>query len=237
MKTIINKSDIRELIASRDLKPSIILLVSVILLTVQRSAGSLEFAARTFSPTSSFQSSTYMFASAFCLLGLIPAAIATFIFHDSLKEYGISVGDWKKGLPISILAFVIISITLLYPASQTAEMRAFYPFDKHAGDSFGAFTRYQLARGILFYSAWEFFFRGFMLFGLRRYVGDWLAICIQTIPSCLWHIGMPTGELFSSIAGGILFGILALRTQSLLWPFLLHYLIGVGLDSFIIMTS
>jgi membrane protease YdiL (CAAX protease family) len=92
-------------------------------------------------------------------------------------------------------------------------------------------------RGALFYTAWEFFYRGFMLFGLRRYVGDWLAICIQTIPQCLWHIGMPTGEILSSIAGGILFGIMALRTRSILWPMLLHFSIGVFLDLFIVLRT
>lgn len=94
----------------------------------------------------------------------------------------------------------------------------------------------ELLRGLLFYTAWEFFFRGFLLFGLQKDFGIWAAICIQTIPSCLWHIGLPTGEIFASIAAGILFGILAVRTRSILWAFLLHLLIGVGTDLFIVMT-
>lgn len=65
-------------------------------------------------------------------------------------------------------------------------------------------------------------------------MGPWLAILVQTIPSCLWHIGVPTGELLSAIAGGILFGVMAIRTNSIVWPFIMHCLIGIVLDLFIV---
>ncbi len=115
-------------------------------------------------------------------------------------------------------------------------MRAFYPFDARALHSAAAYLRLEAARGALFYPAWEFFFRGFLLFGLRRSVGNGMAVCIQTIPSCLWHIGLPTGEILGAAVGGILLGILALRTRSILWPFLLHLLIGAGLDLMIVLS-
>lgn len=110
----------------------------------------------------------------------------------------------------------------------------YYPLDKGAGESVFSFIQFEFLRIIFFYTAWEFFFRGFMLFELKRYTGDWLAICIQTIPSCLWHIGMPAGEIFASILGGILFGVIAIKTNSILYPFILHVLIGVTLDLLII---
>lgn len=122
----------------------------------------------------------------------------------------------------------------MYPSSQIPEIRASFPLDKGAGDSILAFLKLQVLRGLLFYSAWEFFFRGFILFGLRKYTGDWMAICIQVIPSSMWHIGMATPEVFSSILAGLLFGILAIRTRSIFWCFLLHYFIGIFLDIFII---
>jgi membrane protease YdiL (CAAX protease family) len=197
----------------------------------------MEFASKTLEWSTDLQSAVFMFAAAFGLLGLIPLAIIVFVYREHPKAYGLHVGDWKLGLGLNAILFPIIALLLLYPASQTDEMIAFYPFAKGAGDSPMAFLSLQAPRCLLFYTAWEFFFRGFMLFSLRRYVGDWLAICIQTIPQCLWHIGMPAGEILSSIGGGILFGILALRTHSILWPLLLHCLIGVGLDSLILITS
>jgi membrane protease YdiL (CAAX protease family) len=228
--------DIRTLLHSEEEKPTVILIASALLLTLHRCFGSMDFAARYFPSASSFEMAFFMFAAAFVLLGVIPLAAIILIFRESPREYGLRLGDWKTGLVATAILTVVIFGAMLLPASQTQEMRNFYPFDKGAGDSVFAFLKLELARGILFYTAWEFFFRGFMLFGLRKHVGDWLAICIQTIPSCLWHIGTPTGEIFSSIAGGILFGLLAIRTHSILWPFLLHYLIGVGLDLFIVVT-
>ncbi len=237
MKILVDILNMKTLFRFEEIKPTVILIVSAFLLTVHRYFGSMEFATRFFHWSSSFNAAVYMFASAFVLLGLIPVAAIIFIFNEPLKHYGLELGDWKSGVTATVILFPIIAIAMLYPASQTVEIRAFYPFDKSAGNSIIEFLQLEISRGLLFYTAWEFFFRGFMLFGLRRYVGDWLAVCIQTIPSCLWHIGMPTGEIFSSIAGGIVFGILAIRTNSLIWPFLLHYLIGVGLDFFIVMTS
>lgn len=237
MKMLMNILDLRSVMNPGEIKPTVILLFSALILTVHRYFGSMEFAIRAFAPGSESLPAIFMFLSAFLLLGVIPFSLVVFAFRESPKEYGVKLGTWKEGLALVAITFPIIALALLYPASQTPEMRAFYPFDKSAGLSAGSFIQFELIRGLFFYTAWEFFFRGFMLFGLRRYVGDWLAICIQTIPSCLWHIGMPTGEIFSSIAGGILFGMMALRTQSILWPLLLHYLIGVGLDFFIVNSA
>lgn len=237
MKMLIHLFDFRGLVRTDEIKPTIILILSALLLTIHRYFGSMEFALQTFSSPSSLGAALFMFSAAFMLLAMVPLAVVLFIFREPLKDYGLKLGDWKLGLYGTVILFPLIAGTLLFPASQTMEMIDFYPLDREAGASAIAFLRFELSRGILFYTAWEFFFRGFMLFGLRHHVGDWLAICIQTIPSCLWHIGMPSGEIISSIAGSILFGVLAVRTQSILWPFLLHYLIGIGLDYFIVITS
>ncbi|MCU0646152.1 MAG: CPBP family intramembrane metalloprotease [bacterium] len=217
-------------------KPTIILLLAAILPTIHLYFGSIAFANKTFPFLSSFGASIYMFLSFFLLMGIIPLFIILFVFKEPLQDYGITPGDWRKGLPLAIFLTILIAVLLLLPSSQTPDFRATYPFDKTAGDSTLSFIRFELLRGMIFYTAWEFFFRGFMLFGLRKYVGDWLAICIQTIPSCLWHIGLPIGEILSSILAGILFGIIAIRTKSIFWVFVLHYFIGLLLDLFIVIS-
>lgn len=231
-----NVLDPRSFWTSDQIKPTVILILAAILPTLHRYFGSMEFARRTLANISDFQASVYMFGAAFLLMGILPLVIVYFAFREPLKSYGLALGDWRRGLPVMVILLVLIAAVMIYPASQTEEMRQAFPFDKGAADSIFLFLRLQVLRGLLFYSAWEFFFRGFMLFGLRKYCGDWIAICIQTVPSCLWHIGMPTGEIFSSIIAGILFGILAIRTRSILWVFLLHYFIGVVLDIFIVIA-
>jgi len=217
-------------------KPTIILLLAAILPTLHLYFGSIAFANKTFPGLGSFGASIYMFLAFFLLMGIIPLLIILFVFKEPLKIYGMTLGDWRKGLPLALGLTIIIAIFLLLPSSQTPDFRNAYPFDKTAGESIFSFIRFELLRGLIFYTAWEFFFRGFMLFGLRKYVGDWLAICIQTIPSCLWHIGLPIGEILSSILAGVLFGMIAIRTKSIFWVFLLHYFIGLFLDFFIVIT-
>jgi membrane protease YdiL (CAAX protease family) len=57
---------------------------------------------------------------------------------------------------------------------------------------------------------------------------------IQTISSCLIHLGKPESEIIGSIVVGILFGVIALRTRSIWYVFLIHAGIGVLTDLFII---
>ena len=66
----------------------------------------------------------------FILFGLVPALTVKFAFKETLEGYGVRIGDWKFGLWATIILFPLILLLLLYPASQTAEMRSFYPFDR-----------------------------------------------------------------------------------------------------------
>lgn len=234
MKSISMYLNFDKIVHNSEIKPTIILLLAAILPAVQKYFGSINFYLTKFPAGDSAQASYYMFLTTFGLLGIIPLLIVLYIFRNNLADFGLRLGDWKAGLAFTSILFLIIGVLLLLPSSQTSEMQNFYPLSKGASYSIESFLQFELLRILFFYTAWEFFFRGFMLYGLRPFTGDWLAICIQTIPSCLWHIGMPTGEIFASIAGGILFGILAIRTGSILWPWILHCLIGITLDLFII---
>jgi len=53
------------------------------------------------------------------------------------------------------------------------------------------------------------------------------------LASALVHIGSPAVETFGSILGGLLWGVLALYTRSLLSGLGQHYLLGLALDAFI----
>ena len=226
-----------QIIDAKSVKPVIVIIASTLLVVLHRYYGSVEFAENLFESGNTFLKPSYMFASAFLLLGLIPVLIITFGFNERLKDYGLTVGDKKAGMLSLVVLTPLIVLALIYPSSQTAEMKNFYPFDPAAHLSIQNFIQLEFWRVILFYTAWEFMFRGFMLFGLRKYVGDSMALCIQVIPSCLWHIGMPSGEIISSIPGGILFGILALRTRSIIYPLILHCIIGISMDLLIVVTN
>ncbi|MFO7524515.1 MAG: type II CAAX endopeptidase family protein [Ignavibacteriaceae bacterium] len=231
---VLSLLDVRWTIRSGEMKPGLILLASALIITLHKYFGSVEFAIQTFTGITEFNAAVFMFITTFFMLGLVSVLVVKLVFKGSLTNYGLNIGDWKSGLNYIVWLFPLITILMLYPASYTQEMIDYYPLYKGAGESVFSFIQFEFLRIIFFYSAWEFFFRGFILFELKKYAGDWLAICIQTIPSCLWHIGMPTGEIFASILGGILFGVIAIKTNSILYPFILHVLIGITLDLLIV---
>jgi membrane protease YdiL (CAAX protease family) len=76
---------------------------------------------------------------------------------------------------------------------------------------------------------WEFFFRGFMLFGLERKFGR-MAVLVQAIPFAIVHFKKPQLEAYGAIFGGIFLGLIGLRARSFLPCFLLHYMIILTAD-------
>lgn len=235
MKNLIDGLGLRSLHDSIEMKPTVVVLGSVTLVALHRYFGKVAFAKSAFPTLSSLAAAEYEIASAFILFGLIPLALVIFLFRESGRDYGLRLGDWKFGLIAIVILFPIIAGSL-YLDSKSPAMQAAYPIDQGATQSVQAFLLLE-APCLLFLMAWEFIFRGFMLFGLRPRVGDWLAICIQTIPSSLWHIGLPVNVTLAAIPGGLVFGILAIRTRSIIWPTLLHYLIWVGLDLFVALNQ
>jgi membrane protease YdiL (CAAX protease family) len=174
----------------------------------------------------------YHFGSAFFLFGLIPVLIVTLVFREPLAAWGVQAGDLSWGWK----AFAVLTpamIGLSFFASRDAEFLAEYPLNRAAGDGPLAFAFHAVAY-LAFYVGWEFGFRGFVQFGLRDRLGDWNAILVQTLASSLLHVGKPFGETVGAVLGGLVWGVVAFRSRSLLVPLLTHWLLGLSLDLFIV---
>ena len=72
----------------------------------------------------------------------------------------------------------------------------------------------------------EFFFRGFLVLGLARYLGR-DAIVPQVILYAIWHFGKPMPEAVGSVFGGWILAVLALETRSIFGGILIH--MGIAL--------
>lgn len=174
----------------------------------------------------------FTFASAFVLLGLIPALIVKLVFGEPLSAYGVRAGDLSWGW--KAFAVVAPAMALLsFSASKTPEFLAVYPLNRAAGDGVIPFAVHAVAY-LAFYAGWEFGFRGFVQFGLREQLGDWNAILVQAAISAALHVGKPFGETLGAVLGGILWGVIAFRSRSLLVPLLTHWVLGLSLDLFIV---
>ena len=72
----------------------------------------------------------------------------------------------------------------------------------------------------------EFFFRGFLVLGLARYLGR-DAIVPQVVLYAIWHFGKPMPEAVGSVFGGWILAVLALETGSIFGGILIH--MGIAL--------
>ena len=174
----------------------------------------------------------YQFACAFVLFFLVPLVLLKLLGREKLGDLGLGPGDLKFGFWVVILGWLVLALPGGWSAGGMEDFRAEYPMAKLSVESGSRFVIYQLAYGLLYYVAWEAFFRGFLQMGLRPHIGDLPAILVQTAASTLLHIGKPMGETWAALLAGFLFGALMLRLRSI-WPLVLvHWGLGLLTDVF-----
>ncbi|MFH1907117.1 MAG: CPBP family intramembrane glutamic endopeptidase [Chloroflexota bacterium] len=146
---------------------------------------------------------------------LIPLFIILVIFRQKPRDFGFTMGDWRAGIPLTILAIILIAPVLWFLARGDASMKDYY---KTQVDGLPWNTFLDLL-------GWEFFFRGWILFGYARKFGP-EALWLQAVPFALAHIGKPEVETLSTIFGGFAFGWVAWRTKSFVYPLLIHWFVA-----------
>jgi membrane protease YdiL (CAAX protease family) len=235
MKSILNQIEFDK----KELSTYIILLSAPVLLTLYWYYGNAESFGVYFPRLKSdqyfnFYSYIWQFFSFFILTFMIPAIFIKIYLKRPLTDFGFGLGDINFGLRLVIIVIPLLVVPIIYLASQMPDIRQEYPLSKLLHSHHELVLWYEFTRIFVYYVAWEFFFRGFLLFGLRKQFGSMNAILIQTISSCLIHLGKPEGEILGSIILGIIFGAIAIRTRSFLYVFILHSTIGVLTDIFIL---
>ena len=169
----------------------------------------------------------YWFIGDFITFFVLPVLIIRFILKEKLFNYGLRLGDYKTGLKISFI-FLAIMLPLIWFASASSSFANVYPHLSSSRESWTIFLIYEL--GLLVYMlAWEFVWRGYMMFGLYEKFGFY-SLFIQMIPFVILHNGKPMLETFGSILAGLALGILALRTKSIFYCVLAHMSVMFSID-------
>lgn len=169
----------------------------------------------------------YWFIGDFVTLLVLPVLIIKFIIKEKVTDFGLKAGDWQTGLKLSVMFFIIM-LPLIWIFSSSTQFVSKYPHLLSVRSAWSTFYIYEF--GMLIYMfAWEFVWRGFMLFGLEEKFG-YYAVLIQMIPFVILHNGKPMPETFGAILGGIALGILAFRTRSFLYGVIVHIGIMFSID-------
>ena len=129
-----------------------------------------------------------------------------------------------------VLVLWVAFVPVLWGVSHLEAFQRTYPRLQPAETDMVLFLAYQ-AFYLLKWTAWEFFFRGFLLFGYEKDFGSH-AVLLSTLPFVLMHVGKPEPEMLGSIAAGLLLGWLALKSRSI-WPgVFIHSMVATTMDFF-----
>ena len=133
-------------------------------------------------------------------------------------DFGLRWGDFKIWGRYAALV-CLIAAPVLFAASLSQPFQKYYSLENFD------FIGYSLAQFASLFAS-EYFFRGFLLFGLRSKLKE-ASILVQTIPFVLVHLGKPELETLSTILTGVLFGYIAYRGKSF-WPaYFIHLFINL----------
>jgi len=159
--------------------------------------------------------------------GLLPALCIKLALRARIRDHGLAVTHSAR-VVLLYAGMLAVVAPFVYWASSTDAFLRTYPKYDHAGESLGQLLIWEAAYGLQFVLL-EFFFRGFLLFSLARYIGS-LAIFVMVVPYAMIHLGKPLAECLGSIVAGIALGTLALRTGSIWGGVLVHCAVGWSMD-------
>jgi membrane protease YdiL (CAAX protease family) len=142
---------------------------------------------------------------------------------------GLRLGDWRLGLPVAV-GLAAVSAPVLWLVSGWPDFRATYPWPgAWAGAAPGNLAAWA-GIYLIYYLAFELFYRGFLLRLLEPVWGLRAALWLQAICATLVHLGKPLPETIIALPASLVLGLIAVRTRSLFWPVLLHFAIGLITD-------
>ena len=183
------------------------------------------------------------------LIGLfwVPMLTILFVFREEPARFGFTLGGSKR-IWFAAAALFGGLLLLMLPASRWSAFQDYYPIFRRYPEFAGVFAKYpgvspwsaapwlmtfaEVSYGMYLF-CWEFFFRGYLLFGLARSIG-WPAILVQAAAFGLLHLGKPAAEVAASFGAGVILGIMALNAKSFIPCFVLHWAASLTFDILVI---
>lgn len=139
------------------------------------------------------------------LFGLVPLGVLLAL-HEDPRRYGLGRGDLRRSFLLGGMA-TAVTVPLIVLVAALPAIRAWY------GPSMSSVPDV-VATSLLDLVPSEFLLRGFLLFALLRAIGPF-GVVVALVPFVMIHIGKPDLEALSTFGGGLVFGWLTWRTQTI----------------------
>lgn len=157
---------------------------------------------------------------------MIPALVLR-MMGKNLSDYGWNVRGLKTHLPLYLLLFIPAGIAVVAVSSR-AEFTRVYPFYSQP-NGWLELVIWEVFYALQFLTL-EFFFRGFMVHGLKESLGRVSAVIVMLFPYMMIHFPKPWMETSGAFMAGTLLGWLSLRTGSIFGGVMLHIMVAWTLD-------
>ncbi|MGM0577003.1 MAG: CPBP family intramembrane glutamic endopeptidase [Myxococcota bacterium] len=162
----------------------------------------------------------------FTLYFAVPALVVRRVFGHRLADYGLGTRGFVRHLWVYALLFVPVAV-LVWVVARDPDFQRTYPFYRHPR-GLADFVVWECLYALQFFSL-EFFFRGFMLHGVKDRLGRW-AIFAMVVPYTMIHFSKPMYETLGAVVAGLVLGTLSLRTRNVWGGFLVHVAVAVSMD-------
>ncbi len=165
-------------------------------------------------------------------LGIIPLLFFKLSVCKPLWYYGINFQNIKESLGWTILLGIIILTANYFFAGKESNLKQYPQIRILEWDS-KTFTINSIT-WVLYLLAYEFMFRGILLFALYYDFGTSAAITISTLLYALAHLPKGKKETLGAIPLGLILCIISIQTGSFLTAFLFHCIMAISNDYYAI---
>jgi membrane protease YdiL (CAAX protease family) len=171
-------------------------------------------------------------AAGFVFMGLTPMILYVFFFNGSTADFGLSpkhfIDNWHWLAGLAVMLLLVNSYT-----AGKSKIQEQYPQMRLQHWTGKRFLLSSLG-WVLYLLAYEYLFRGLLLFSSYEAFGVWPAIAINVAIYSALHMPKGAGETIGAIPFGILSCLITLETGTILIPVVAHVILAVSMEFFTI---
>jgi membrane protease YdiL (CAAX protease family) len=158
---------------------------------------------------------------------VLPAAFMLLRPGRHIRDCNLSWSGFREHVWIYVGLFAAV-FPVIYLVSWSPSFYSYYPMYADAGRSWKDLLLWESLYAGQFL-ALEFFFRGFLVGGLGRYIGI-LSVPVSVMPYMMLHFAKPWPEAYAAIVAGFVLGWLAWKTKSIWGGVFIHCAVAVSMD-------
>lgn len=160
---------------------------------------------------------------------LLPLAYIKWGLNKPLKDFGWQWRATRQDILLYMSCFLLMLPLVIFVSSTNMFLNK-YPF--YTPKAQISWWQYFVCWEIIYclqFVAVEFFFRGFILHGIKSKLGVY-SIWVAMLPYCMIHFGKPLPETLGAIAAGLILATFSLKNNSIWLGVLLHYGVAITMD-------